>query len=234
MNPEERRAGMHELEREGGASERLLFFTDAVLAIAVTLLAIELPVPEGATTHEFLHSIREDVSHYIAFVVSFAVIARAWQQHHHISRFLERSDDTFRALNTGWLFTIVLLPFATKLLTVNSGDEQVPHAIRWGFYALLQVVESLLLFAMVRRMRNRGLQSERTPEHLLERVGSLALAMMAGFGVSIPLFFVWRQAWILWFTGPVVIAWGARMHLMRKAGFVRGGPIGRDGGLRRD
>ena len=61
-----------EMEPESRAAERPTFFSDAVVAIAITLLAIELPVPEGGTVSEFWSSVRSDAGHYAAFLISFA------------------------------------------------------------------------------------------------------------------------------------------------------------------
>ena len=77
---------------ESGTAERLLFFSDAVVAIAMTLLALELPVPVGKTASALWASAREGAGHYLAFVVSFVVIALAWGEHHHVMRYLERSE----------------------------------------------------------------------------------------------------------------------------------------------
>jgi uncharacterized membrane protein len=48
-----------------------------VVAIAITLLAIDLPVPSGNTEHEFWLQVRHNSGHYAAFLISFAVIASA-------------------------------------------------------------------------------------------------------------------------------------------------------------
>jgi Endosomal/lysosomal potassium channel TMEM175 len=75
----------YEVEAESRATDRLTLFSDAVVAIAITLLAIELPVPEGGTVPVFWESVRHDGSHYAAFLISFFVIAAAWRDHHDIS-----------------------------------------------------------------------------------------------------------------------------------------------------
>ncbi|HEX3309467.1 MAG TPA: TMEM175 family protein [Streptosporangiaceae bacterium] len=109
-------------EAESRAADRLNLFSDAVVAIAITLLAIELPVPEGGTVPLFWESVRHNGSHYAAFLISFFVIAAAWRDHHDIFRYLTRVDSRLRMLNFGWLLMIVLNPFATRLLTAPGHD----------------------------------------------------------------------------------------------------------------
>lgn len=69
------------------AVERLTFFADAVVAIAITLLALDLPVPTGSTNGDLWRSLRENFSDYLAFAISFVVIAARWNAHHRIFRY---------------------------------------------------------------------------------------------------------------------------------------------------
>jgi Endosomal/lysosomal potassium channel TMEM175 len=72
-------------EMEFAAVERLIFFTDAVVAIALTLLALELPIPGGTqnvdsiSIPEMLRDARQHIDDYIAFLISFVVIAACLQ-----------------------------------------------------------------------------------------------------------------------------------------------------------
>jgi len=66
---------------EARAADRLILFSDAVVAIAITLLALDLPVPDGRNVSEFWRSVREHDDHYLAFLVSFVVIAASWGKH---------------------------------------------------------------------------------------------------------------------------------------------------------
>ena len=191
------------------AAERLTFFSDAVVAIAMTLLAIDLPVPEGGTLPVFWRSVEHEEGHYITFLISFVVIAAAWRDHHELFRYAKSTDGRLLLLNTGWLLTIVLIPFATKLLIVG-GQSLTTHALRWGFYALLQVLESAAFFAMLRHMMARGLAHP--PPSVADRMAWQAYGLMTGFGLSIPFFFVWTNAWVLWFAGPVA----SGMHRQRR------------------
>jgi uncharacterized membrane protein len=190
-----------ELDSGPRAAERLTFFSDAVVAIAMTLLAIELPVPEGSTIKVFWASVEHDEGHYAAFLISFVVIATAWRGHHELFQYARRTDGRLVTLNTCWLLTIVLIPFATKLL-IAGGQSLTTHALRFGFYALLQVLQSALLYAMLRHTIANGLADP--PPAVTDRLTRGAYGVMIGFGLSIPVFFVTPAGWVLWFASPVV------------------------------
>jgi uncharacterized membrane protein len=188
-----------DVESGARAADRLTFFSDAVAAIAMTLLAIELPVPDGGTVHKFWASVQNNDGHYAAFIISFVVIAAAWSDHHDLFRYVQGTDARLRLFNMGWLLSIVLNPFATKLLIV-SHQTTATHALRFGFYALLQVLESAMLYAMQRHLTNRGLA--RLPRRVADGLTYKCYGQMLGFGLSIPVFFVTTYGWVLWILAP--------------------------------
>jgi uncharacterized membrane protein len=201
---------------EVGASsrgvERLTYFSDAVVAIAITLLALELPVPEGGTVPEFLTSVRHDAGHYAAFLISFTVIAVAWLDHYGLFRYVKGTDNRLLAFNIAWLLAIVLNPFATKLLVV-SGATVDTHALRFGFYALLQVLGSAALLAMLGHLTSRGLTDSPLP--VANRMAWQYSGLLLGFALSIPVFFATTYAWVLWVACPL-LAWQVRRRRQRQ------------------
>lgn len=194
-----------EPEFESRTVDRLTLFSDAVVAIAITLLAIDLPVPGGDTVAELWTSVRHNVGHYATFLISFAVIAGAWSNHHDIFRYTKRADSRLRAFNTAWLLTIVLNPFATRMLTTRGQQTLDAHALRFGFYALLQVLASVALFAMLQHMISHG-QAPDAPPLAVTNMTWAFYSLMLGFGVSIPVFFATPYAWLLWIIIPVLVA----------------------------
>jgi uncharacterized membrane protein len=214
-----------ERDPESRAVERLLFFSDAVVAIAITLLALDLPVPEGDTASVFWSSVQRNISHYTAFLISFAVIALAWGSHHGAFRYTRRSDPGLRTLNMAWLLTIVLNPFATRLLTSRGHPSPDVHALRFGFYALLLVLQSGALLALLRHMASHGLAPD-APQPWLTSMTRQCYVLIAGFGLSIPLLFVAPYAWLLWVLVPLLA--GRVIRLWHWAGTARGpGSAGR-------
>jgi hypothetical protein len=104
----------------------------------------------------FWESVRHNGGPYAAFLISFFAISAAWRDHHDIFKYVRRVDSRLRTLNTLWLLMIVLNPFATKLLTAPGHPDLDTHALRFGFYALLQVLESALVFVMLAHIRAAG------------------------------------------------------------------------------
>jgi TMEM175 potassium channel family protein len=188
-----------ESEHDGPVVERLLLFTDAVVAIAITLLALELPVPKGGTNAELWHAAVEARPEYEAFLISFVVIWAHWSAHRKVLRDLRGLDRALSALNGLWLLMVVLIPFATKIL---GGDGA--FQLRFGFYALIETVTSLLFLLMVWHVRRAGLAAEGTPPErftvAMLRSGTIA----ACFAVSIPVAFAGDWAYLCWVAAVVV------------------------------
>jgi len=208
----------HDLpEYEARATDRLLLFSDAVVAIAITLLAIDLPVPTGNSVSKLWTSARHEDGHYLAFLISFVVISVAWSHHHDVFRFVRRVDSHLRQLNMGWLMMIILTPFVTKLLTASGHGTIGTHALRFGSYALLEVLTTGLLLLMVRYMASHRLLELDTPSDATE-VDWATYGLLLGFGLSIPVFFATENAWLLWFVMPLLFGRiGARQRRRRRA-----------------
>ncbi|MFD4641904.1 TMEM175 family protein [Lentzea sp. NPDC058436] len=124
--------------------DRLVLFTDAVVAIAITLLV--LPLVE-ITSEPGDEPPIELVSHHwpqiFSFLLSFAVIAHLWFTHHRLFENVKRYTTPLMVLNMAWLLTIVVLPFPTELLGTYSGDTFVRL-----FYVGTILVSSLFLTAI--------------------------------------------------------------------------------------
>jgi uncharacterized membrane protein len=193
------------------AVDRLILFSDAVVAIAITLLAIDLPVPTGDTVSQYWSSVRQNGGHYAAFAISFVAIAAAWNHHHDIFRYARSMDSRLRSLNTAWLLTIVLNPFATKLLTGHGHRSLGVHALRFGFYSLVQALSSGVLLALLHHMVSRN-QAPGMPTSVVTSTTWESIGLLIGFGLSIPVFFATTYGWALWFAGPLVVH---RVHRAR-------------------
>jgi len=199
-------------EVESAAAERLTFFSDAVIAIAITLLALELPVPDGNTATEVLHSLREHRADYVAFFISFAVIGAHWTSHHAVFRWVRRLGGHVRRLNLLWLMIMVLMPFVTKVLT--ESDEGSGFVVRFGLYAVAQVAAAVLFVLMLRAMRRYDLFRPGVPARVVDSGLIRSATMIVMFGVSIPIAFTGEWAYLAWIATPLA-TWFVRFALRR-------------------
>lgn len=185
-------------EAEIFSAERLIFFSDAVVAIAITLLALDLPAPQGVTNSEVLHSAGTYVDQYVAFLISFVVIAGHWRGHHRVFRYVRDVGPVIR-WNLLWLLFIVITPFATRVLN-GEGAFQA----RFILYAAVQALAALSLLLIVATVRRRGLLR---PEHPADigRTSVIRLTGLSlGFLISIPVSLVTTWAYVCWAAIPLL------------------------------
>lgn len=132
-----------ETDRPGGP-ERLITLVDAVIAIAMTLLALDLrpEIESAASSSDLAHYFRDNSSQYIAFVLAFAIIAQYWVVHHTMMRTVVRHDDALTWATMLFLFGITLLPL-TSYITGNYGAP-LATTIFAGSLVLLSVSLAIL------------------------------------------------------------------------------------------
>jgi uncharacterized membrane protein len=125
---------------------RMEAFSDGVFAIAITLLVLELSVPE--TAFENLWSgIAHQWPSYLAYVTSFLTIGGIWAAHHGIFRRLQYANQRLMVLNLLLLMAVAFLPFPTKLMAETIHDEGAARTAV-VFYGGTLLVISLLLSAL--------------------------------------------------------------------------------------
>ena len=194
-----------ESESEAHATERVITFSDAVIAIAITLLALDLPVPGGSLTNgQLLHGLRENWPDYLAFLVSFLVIGKQWSSHRSVTRYLCGLNGLVSRLNMTWLLMMVLTPFAARVLS-GSGA----FGVRFTIYALIQVIATACLMLMNRETARGNLLRRDAPGWARHPDNVPYLALCAMFLLSIPVAFATSAAFALWAAAPLA-AWGLR------------------------
>ena len=118
--------------------ERLVFFSDAVVAIAITLLALDIKIEHTTNGHISWSDIRGQWPTFVAFLLSFINIANFWKNHHSFFVHIKKIDDKLLWFNIAWLFFIVLLPFSTSL--VGSYFSDTPAIFIYSLNTLLITV----------------------------------------------------------------------------------------------
>jgi len=127
---------------------RLEAFSDGVIAVAITLLVLDLVVPAPGLHHQTLaHNLGREWPRYVAYVVSFVTIGIIWINHHAVLRRLEEVDHTLLIVNLLVLLTIGVLPFATSLMATylnESAGQHLAAAVYAGAFLLMSLAFSAL------------------------------------------------------------------------------------------
>jgi uncharacterized membrane protein len=122
---------------------RLEAFSDGVIAVAITLLVLDLRVPAPGPHHAALATaLGRQWPSYVAYVVSFATIGIIWINHHAVILRLREVDWMILVVNLVLLMTIAILPFATSLMATYLTQAQGEH-LAAALYACSLLVMSL-------------------------------------------------------------------------------------------
>ena len=132
-------------------TDRLEYFSDAVLAIAATLLATELPKPE--TEAGLVGEIIRQWPHYAAFAASFLFICIAWSNHHDMFIYIKQTDQYLLILNILFLMFVTLQSFTTGLLARHVGkpDERTAALIYHGTLLLMTLFYNCVWWYAIRK-----------------------------------------------------------------------------------
>jgi TMEM175 potassium channel family protein len=158
-------------------------FSDAVLAIAATLLAVQLSTGHGGGS--LADRLGDQWPSFLSYFISFLNIGTVWLNHHKVMSRLDRVDHPFLVLNLLLLVVVSLLPFPTRIigdeLAGGTPPDQRTAAL---FYAGTFLAASIAFYALWLWAANRRrLIKPGVPDHLI-RVRTLR------FGLAIPLFAV--------------------------------------------
>jgi uncharacterized membrane protein len=104
----------------GGATTmskgRVEAFSDGVLAIIITIMVLELKVPEGAS----LEALRPVRAHFLSYLLSFVYVGIYWNNHHHLFQAAHRVNGQILWANLHLLFWLSLIPFVTGWMGEND------------------------------------------------------------------------------------------------------------------
>ena len=132
-------------EIRGVSKNRLEAFSDGVLAVAITLLVLDIKVPDPATTTDLGSALGHQWPVYVAYVTSFVTIGIIWINHHAMLSRLRQADHAILALNLFLLMSIVLLPFTTSLLSAYLRHGHGQHLAAAVYGGSLLVMSILFL-----------------------------------------------------------------------------------------
>ncbi|NYE96073.1 putative membrane protein [Psychromicrobium silvestre] len=202
--------------RHGRSTERTVFFSDAVFAIAMTLLVLDLRVdlPANPSVEEINQAMVEKVPAFASFLLSFVLVGVNWVNHHRRFKGIKSYDARLQNFNLLFLFFVAFMPVPTSLLFANAGSP-------WPvvLYAVVVSGISLSLNLIWWHAHRAGLMDKMVSEALY-RYSLYATAPVWGiFLLSIPFAFVGSglalYLWILILPASVI------QHRVLRRRFVR-------------
>ena len=189
--------GVTRAGRQTFKSDRVIAFSDGVIAVAITLLVLDLKLPEGVSDAQLGAVLTDNLHSLGVYVLSFLVVGLLWMGHHEQFSHIRRVDAVLIWLNLFYLMTIGLIPFTTSLLSDHT------TSLSTVLYAGVLVTTSLLSAAMWwHASRDTALMPADVPE-AVRREGFLStLATGVVFALSIPIAMVFgatagQWSWLL-------------------------------------
>ncbi len=195
--------GYERRTESGRGTDRLQFFSDAVFAIAMTLLVIDLTVPRltRQTSADLWSALLEEWPSLLAYALSFLVISLSWRGHHAKFRFIGAYDRRLIGLNLLLLFFIAFVPFPTNVL--SQYGSLVPAVV---LYAASVAIITLLSTAVWVYAYRAKLTDESVDAGYFAWTVRNALPTPVVFLLSIPVAVLWSPQAAMWFW---ILAWPA-------------------------
>lgn len=184
---------------------RIEAFSDGVFAIAITLLVLEISVPEE-DFGDLWRGIVDQWPSYLGYVTSFLTVGAIWMVHHGIFRRLAQADTIVMRLNLLLLMVVSFLPFPTKLLaeSIRSADSERAAVI---FYGLVLLAISALVSTLWHYIAtHRDLLEPGVPDSVVAKITEQVAPNIAFYGVVTLFAIVAPQLAALGFLAIAIVA----------------------------
>ena len=136
-------------------------FSDGVFAIAITLLVIEIAVPElGHGREAMVEALREQWPSYVSYVIGFFAIGALWVNHHHLFKYISGTNQPFLLVNVAFLMTVAFVPWVTAVLA-ESLRAEAERQVAVNIYLFVLVATSWMFNAVWFTARAYGFIDER-------------------------------------------------------------------------
>jgi uncharacterized membrane protein len=167
------------------STNRLEAFSDGVLAVAITLLVLNLTVPLVGSSM-LAHKLATMWPDYLAYVTSFVTIGIIWINHHAMIGRLREADHSILVVNMLLLMSVVVIPFATNLMATYLKDGGGAAHLTAGIYSGTLLVMSLLFTALNRQIlvRKPDLLRVQLPAEARQQIWKRAFAGVVPYVIA--------------------------------------------------
>jgi uncharacterized membrane protein len=201
--------------------ERMILFSDAVFAIAITLLIIEIKFPEvekGASTHEILLAFKPTIIRFAGFILSFIFIGLMWTRHLRICKYLRSYNNGVLFCNLLLLFFIVCFPFTASGITEHINPHFfLPFFIYIFNIAAVAVSQYLLCNYIFNRKAHLSVHGfEKEKRYILLQSKYFALMLVTAFTLLLIASFVLSGTYVMYTLYLIPIMGGITRRRLRK------------------
>ena len=193
--------------REGlPSAERLLALSDGVVAIAITLLVLQLNVPDPAklvnpdSASELATQLSKGADQLISYVISFYVIAQFWLVHHRVFRRITGQQEGLAWWNFAFLFTITVMPFTSDLLGKYAGNPLAIDIFAINLLAATLATQLTLVYGRRRHLLTAQTAQETRIAQL--RVAASTLVIVSSIGIAWVNTGAAKYCWLLLAVAP--------------------------------
>jgi uncharacterized membrane protein len=192
--------------------DRLLALTDGVVAIALTLLVLQLQVPASTmlandnSARELWHALDVDVGELTSYLVSFVIIAQFWLVHHRAMRNMRGHSEGLAWRNFGFLLALTLMPFTSDLIGRFGSNALAITLFALNLAFLTLSTQWIMLYAFSHDLVE---EKHRSPHDELSARLRSGLVLVI---IAISIVFAWtasadaRYVWLLFLVAPFVSA----------------------------
>ena len=181
----------HQTENHTLAFERVLFFSDAVFAIVITLLVLELRVPHIETGHVTEGGIQQALAHlipkFLGFIYSFFIVGLMWIEHHRIFRYIGSYDMGLIWRNLIFLLFVAFIPFPTALFSEYFQSQTAFVLYVLGF--ALAAIAKIWIWSYAVKHRNE-LLVEGIDDNTIKRISRRSWAVPIVCALAIAMSFI--------------------------------------------
>ena len=150
---------LHHKSKRQFQLERLILFSDAVFAIAITLLVIEIKVPEIDREHlsdtALLSALEKLIPKFFGFIISFMFIGIYWTVHHRLFGYVTEYSKKLITLNMLFLFAIVLMPFSTAFYSEYVMKKMMTPVVFYTGNIVLLGFFNMLMWLYISNPKNK-------------------------------------------------------------------------------
>jgi uncharacterized membrane protein len=198
--------------------ERLLTLTDGVVAIAITLLVLQLNVPpppqlaaQADSAAELASKLGQGADQLVSYVISFYVIALFWLVHHRVFRRITGQQEGLAWWNFAFLFTITVMPFTSDLLGKYSANPLAIDIFAVNLLAATLATQLTVVYGRRKNLLITGTDARETQAARL-RVAASVFVIVLSIGIAWVNTDAAKYCWLLLAVAPQVADRWSRRH----------------------